>query len=74
MLRMGLVDVIGTDAHSDRKRGPYLKECAEYLYKKYPAEYVDSLLYGRAVKRASARRVSDRKNKGYESRKREQRE
>lgn len=48
MLRMGLVDVIGTDAHSDRRRGPYLKECAEYLYKKYPAEYADSLLYGRA--------------------------
>ena len=50
LLKYRLVDVIGTDAHSDRRRGPYLRECAEYLYKKYPSDYADSLLYGTAGK------------------------
>lgn len=50
MLKAGLVDVIGTDAHSDGSRAPYLRECAEYLYKKYSSEYADSLLYGTAEK------------------------
>lgn len=50
MLKSGLVDVIGTDAHSDGRRGPYLKECATYLYRKYPSDYADSLLYGTAEK------------------------
>lgn len=50
ILKAGLADVIGTDAHSDGRRGPYLKECAACLYRKYPSDYADSLLYGTAAK------------------------
>ena len=50
LLKKQLVDFIGTDAHSSGRRAPRVKECSEYLYKKYPAAYVDKILYGNAEK------------------------
>lgn len=50
LLKKQMVDFIGTDAHSSGRRAPRVKECAEYLYKKYPATYVDAVLYGNAEK------------------------
>lgn len=48
LLKEGLVDFIGTDAHSDRHRAPYMEECAKILYKKYGRKYADALLGGNA--------------------------
>lgn len=48
MLKKELIDFIGTDAHSDGRRAPYIAKCAEYLTKKYGKEYADALLYGNA--------------------------
>ena len=50
LLKKQMVDFIGTDAHSSGRRAPRVKECAEYLYKKYPAAYVDKILYANAEK------------------------
>ena len=35
LLKAGLVDFVGTDAHSDGSRAPRLRKCAGYLEKKY---------------------------------------
>lgn len=51
LLKKGLVDFVGTDAHSDTGRAPRLKECAAYLYKKYDETYVDAILYKNAIER-----------------------
>ena len=50
LLKKQMVDFIGTDAHSSGRRAPRVKECTEYLYKKYPAAYVDKILYANAEK------------------------
>ena len=50
LLKKQMVDFIGTDAHSSGRRAPRVKECAEYLYKKYPAAYVDKILHANAEK------------------------
>ena len=50
LLKNRLVDFIGTDAHSSGTRSPAIRECAEYLSSKYPADYVEELLYGNAEK------------------------
>lgn len=44
LLKEHLVDFIGTDAHSDGRRAPYMEKCADILYKKYGADYADALL------------------------------
>lgn len=44
LLKEELVDMIGTDAHSDRHRAPYMEKCAAILYKKYGEEYANRLL------------------------------
>ncbi|MCM1558904.1 MAG: hypothetical protein NC123_05095 [Butyrivibrio sp.] len=49
LLKRELVDLLGTDAHSDRKRAPRIKSCADYLYRKLEREYAEHLLYGRAL-------------------------
>lgn len=49
MLKLGLVDLVGSDAHSDGHRAPRMKECADYLYKKLPKVYADSLLNAEAL-------------------------
>ena len=48
LLKKGLVDFIGTDAHSDGRRAPYMKKCADILYRKYGTAYADALLFGNA--------------------------
>ncbi len=48
LLKKQLVDFIGTDAHSSGNRSPKIMECVEYLSKKYPADYVEKLLYRNA--------------------------
>lgn len=45
LLKNGLVHLIATDAHGEIKRSPRIKECAEYLAKKYGKEYVQLLLW-----------------------------
>lgn len=50
LLKKQMVDFVGTDAHSNGRRAPRIKECADYLYKKYPATYVDQILYANAEK------------------------
>lgn len=50
LLKEHLVDFIGTDAHSDRHRAPYMEKCADILYKKYGAKYADALLGDNAEK------------------------
>lgn len=51
LLKEQLVDFIGTDAHrSEGSRGPKILECAEYLEKKYPAKYVEKILFRNAEK------------------------
>ena len=48
LLKKGQVDFVATDAHSDGRRAPFMKRCADVLYKKYGAEYADGLLFGNA--------------------------
>lgn len=48
LLKMELVDFIGTDAHSDGGRAPKIEECAQILQKKCSPEYVEDLLYRNA--------------------------
>lgn len=44
------VDFIATDAHSDGHRGPYMKECARFIERKYGREYAKKILYSNAKK------------------------
>lgn len=50
LLKEHMVDFVGTDAHSDGRRAPFMKKCGAVLYKKYGKEYADALLYGNAQK------------------------
>ncbi|MCL2052009.1 MAG: hypothetical protein FWG91_09840 [Lachnospiraceae bacterium] len=50
LLKNGLADFVATDTHSNRRRGPYIKNCSTYLTKKYGAEYAGRLLYENARK------------------------
>lgn len=50
LLKNRLVDFIGTDAHSSGTRSPAIRGCVEYLNSKYPADYVEKLLYKNAEK------------------------
>lgn len=49
LLKMRLVDLIGTDAHSDGRRSPGMKDCADYLQKKLDPEYASYLLEVKAL-------------------------
>ncbi|MGN0424705.1 MAG: CpsB/CapC family capsule biosynthesis tyrosine phosphatase [Acetatifactor sp.] len=49
LLQNGLVDLIGSDAHSSRHRAPRMKECAKYLRKKYNEDYCEHLLTAAAL-------------------------
>ncbi len=44
LLKRGNVDFVATDAHRDKLRSPRLKECSEYLVKRYGVEYTERLL------------------------------
>lgn len=48
ILKEGMADFVATDAHSDGKRAPFMRKCAEVLYRKYGGEYADQLLFGNA--------------------------
>lgn len=50
LLKQRLVDFVATDAHSNRSRGPYLRECREVLVKMCGGEYARELLYENASK------------------------
>jgi protein-tyrosine phosphatase len=51
LLKEGLVDYIGTDAHNVDNRKPEIKKCAEMLYKKYGRDYADCILFKNAATR-----------------------
>lgn len=44
LLKLGLVNFIGTDAHRDDKRAPRIAEAAAYIAKKYGEDYARELL------------------------------
>ena len=47
LLKQGAVDFVGTDAHrSEGRRGPRLRECAEWIQKRLGKDYADKLLIG----------------------------
>lgn len=48
LLKEELIDVIGTDAHSNGHRAPKIAECAEYLYRKCGEDYAQRLLHDNA--------------------------
>lgn len=48
LLKEHLVDFVGTDAHSDGRRAPYMEKCAKILYRRYGWDYASALLYGNA--------------------------
>lgn len=48
LLKQQLVDLIGTDAHSDRNRSPRIQDCIKMLEKWCTAEYIEQLLYRNA--------------------------
>jgi len=49
LLEDGLVDYVGTDAHSaDSRRKPAINKCVSVLYKKYDSDYVTDILYRNA--------------------------
>lgn len=50
LLKLELVDYIGTDAHSAKGRAPKMTKCRDYLYKKYEKQYIDAILYKNAVR------------------------
>lgn len=49
MLKKGLVDMIGTDAHDGKDRCPSLSEIFRYIEKKYDREYAEVLCCGAAT-------------------------
>ena len=45
LMKMELVDVIGTDAHSNGKRSPKIKKTARYLYRKMGRRKAEKILF-----------------------------
>lgn len=48
MMKNRYVDLLGTDAHSDRSRAPYALVCQKFLCRKLPADYIEALFYKNA--------------------------
>ena len=44
LLKEEIVDVIGTDAHSNGRRSPRIQECAKYICRKFDEDYAKALL------------------------------
>ena len=44
LMKKDLIHFIGTDAHSNRSRAPYLQDCVRYLEKKFGSSYVKRIL------------------------------
>lgn len=49
LLKKELVDLLGSDAHSDGRRAPRMKDCAEYVGKKMKKPYSEYLLSAKAL-------------------------
>lgn len=49
LLKLRMVDLVGTDAHSDGHRAPRMNRCAEILENKYGEDYAESLLRAEAL-------------------------
>lgn len=45
LLKEGVIDLIGTDAHSNRSRAPKIAQCADYLVKKLGKERAEKILF-----------------------------
>lgn len=45
LMKNDFIDVIGTDAHSDGKRSPKIREAADYLYKKIGERKAERILF-----------------------------
>lgn len=58
LLKEGLIDYIGTDAHNIDGRKPAIKKCAAYLYKTCKHSYADAILFANAEKRLLGQRES----------------
>ncbi len=50
MLRLRLIDYIGTDAHNTGRRSPRIRKCAEMILKKCDAEYAEAILSKNAMR------------------------
>lgn len=50
LMKEEVVDVIGTDAHSNGRRAPRMQECAKYLCRKYGEAYAKAMLRDNAEK------------------------
>lgn len=50
MMKKQLVDLLGTDAHSDGSRAPYVCGCKDILCRKCPADYIEKIFYKNANK------------------------
>lgn len=48
MLKEHLVHFVATDTHDDGKRGPYIKDCSQYLSRKFGESYTAELLHDNA--------------------------
>lgn len=59
LMRLGLVRVIGTDAHGSNHRPPKMQECAAYLEKKLGRELRDLLCCGNAAKIVKGEYISE---------------
>lgn len=51
LLKAGLVDLLGSDAHSDGHRAPRMKKCAEYVTRKLDLKYAEYLLNAKALEK-----------------------
>lgn len=51
LLKEGLIDLLGTDAHSDGRRAPRMLECEKYITKKFGSETANLLLRGAALQK-----------------------
>lgn len=50
LMKEEVVDVIGTDAHSNGRRAPRMQECAKYVCRKYGEKYAKEMLCDNAEK------------------------
>jgi len=50
LMKADLIDFIATDAHSDGRRAPRMKECYAYVVKKFGQDYADRLMINNALK------------------------
>ena len=50
LLKEGLADYVGTDAHDDGRRSPDVRKCLSQLYRRYDPAYADAVCFGNAMK------------------------